>query len=391
MALASLILTPLALWRNGTEMVQLTQRDWLLLAAAGVCLGLHFATWISSLSYTSVASSVVLVTTSPFFVGLGAHFLLRERVPVVMFVGVALAVVGGALIGWGDVAVSGRALWGDVLALAGALAASAYYLIGRSLRQHMSLLAYVTPVYWVAALVACAMVLCANTLVCWLVGRVATWRGRTWVPPAWQRIWLLSAPPVAAGILVITMTCNEPTLRLGDALCCAAAALAGLALALMPGAWAATRPKELAWLALDGLGLVPVLMALIAPERAAEGLVAWPLAWGGAAFGLVASAGWLALMSVLRAWRRVPAPRASVVFLAGLAASALLLPLLHHVAETPPGYRYISASANFFARSPLLQAAIWGVAAALALGTTRLRLLLARRSDARAQCAGGRV
>lgn len=153
LALASLILTPLALWHSGTEMVQLTRRDWVLLVASGVCLGLHFATWISSLSYTSVASSVVLVTTSPFFVGLGAHFLLRERVPAVMFVGVALAVVGGALIAWGDVAVSGRALWGDVLALAGALAASAYYLIGRNLRQHMSLLAYVTPVYWVAALV----------------------------------------------------------------------------------------------------------------------------------------------------------------------------------------------------------------------------------------------
>jgi len=162
LALASLILTPLALWRNSTEMAQLTRRDWLLLAASGVCLGLHFATWISSLSYTSVASSVVLVTTSPFFVGLGARFLLRERVPAVMFVGAALAVVGGALIGWGDVAVSGRALWGDVLALAGALAASVYYLIGRSLRQHMSLLAYVTPVYWVAALVLTGAALSAR-------------------------------------------------------------------------------------------------------------------------------------------------------------------------------------------------------------------------------------
>jgi drug/metabolite transporter (DMT)-like permease len=120
---------------------------------AGVCLGLHFATWISSLAYTSVASSVVLVSTSPLFVGLTVRFLLKEQVSSRMFVGIVLATMGAAIIGWGDFRVSGLALWGDVLAIVGAIMVSAYFLIGRSLRQRLSLLTYVTPTYWLAALV----------------------------------------------------------------------------------------------------------------------------------------------------------------------------------------------------------------------------------------------
>jgi len=159
LTLASLILIPAALWRNGKELRHLSRRDLLLLAASGVFLGLHFATWISSLSYTSVASSVALVTTTPLFVGLAVHFLFGERVPPLMFVGIALATVGGAIIGWGDFRASGQALWGDVLALVGAVMASAYFLIGRSLRRHLPLLAYVAPTYAAAALVLIAALL----------------------------------------------------------------------------------------------------------------------------------------------------------------------------------------------------------------------------------------
>jgi drug/metabolite transporter (DMT)-like permease len=153
LALASLMLTPLALWRNGQELLHLSWQDLRLVVASGVFLGLHFATWISSLAYTSVASSVVLVSTSPLFVGLALRFLLKERVSSRMFVGIVLATMGGAIIGWGDFRVSGLALWGDFLAVVGAVMASAYFLIGRSLRRHLSLLTYVTPTYWVAALV----------------------------------------------------------------------------------------------------------------------------------------------------------------------------------------------------------------------------------------------
>jgi drug/metabolite transporter (DMT)-like permease len=153
LALASLVLTPLALWRNGEELLHLGWQDLRLVVVAGVCLGLHFATWISSLAYTSVASSVVLVSTSPLFVGLTVRFLLTEQVASRMFVGIILATMGAAIIGWGDFRVSGLALWGDVLAIVGAIMVSVYFLIGRSLRRRLSLLTYVTPTYWLAALV----------------------------------------------------------------------------------------------------------------------------------------------------------------------------------------------------------------------------------------------
>jgi len=153
LALASFILTPLALWRNGEELLHLDGRDLRLVIASGVFLGLHFATWISSLTYTSVASSVVWVSTSPLFVGLAARFLLKERVPSRMFVGIILATLGGAIIGWTDFRISGWALWGDFLAVMGAIMVSAYFLLGQNVRQRLSLLAYVTPTYWTAALV----------------------------------------------------------------------------------------------------------------------------------------------------------------------------------------------------------------------------------------------
>jgi drug/metabolite transporter (DMT)-like permease len=141
------------LYRNGEELRRLTRRDLGLMIASGFFLGLHFATWISSLTYTSVASSVVLVSTTPLFVGLAARFLLKEEVSPQMFVGIAVATLGGAIIGWGDFRVSGRALWGDLLAVLGAIAVAAYFLIGRNLRRRLPLLSCITPTYWTAAVV----------------------------------------------------------------------------------------------------------------------------------------------------------------------------------------------------------------------------------------------
>ncbi len=153
LTIASLLLTPLALWRNSSEMLRLDAKDMRLIIASGVFLGLHFATWISSLAYTSVASSVVLVSLNPIFVGLAAHFGLKERVSARMFLGIALAVLGSAVVGWGDLSLSARAMWGDLLAVFGAMMVSVYLLIGRSVRRRVSLLAYVTLTYGTAALV----------------------------------------------------------------------------------------------------------------------------------------------------------------------------------------------------------------------------------------------
>jgi len=160
MTAAALILAPFA-WRQGmAEWHSLSRREWLLLVLAGVALGLHFASWITSLGMTSVASSVVLVSATPLFVALATPLVLRERVPWVLALSVILAMAGSAIIGMADAHAIGGALTGDLLALNGALMASVYMLVGRRLRRKLSLLAYIWPVYGLAAvvlLVGCAL------------------------------------------------------------------------------------------------------------------------------------------------------------------------------------------------------------------------------------------
>lgn len=159
LGIASAIVLPLAVTRRRTEWERLDGRSWLLLIASGGFLALHFALWIASLSHTSVASSVIFVTTSPLFVAAAAHVLGIDRVFRSTAAGIALATVGGALIGSEDMSASPGALWGDVLALGGAAMAAGYFLIGRRLRKGLGNLAYVAPVYSVAALMSLVLAL----------------------------------------------------------------------------------------------------------------------------------------------------------------------------------------------------------------------------------------
>ena len=125
-------------------------RDWALAAASGVFLAGHFWSWIASLSYTTVASSVVLVNTQPIFVAVLSILFLGERPTRRQWTGIAVAVVGAAVIGWGDLRGGPRPLFGDLLAIAGAVFVSLYYVIGRRLRQRMDLWSYIGVVYGVA-------------------------------------------------------------------------------------------------------------------------------------------------------------------------------------------------------------------------------------------------
>ncbi|MBL8055115.1 MAG: hypothetical protein JNK29_00385 [Anaerolineales bacterium] len=224
--------------------------------------------------------------------------------------------------------------------------------------------------YWMAGLVAAGAVLVGYSAAVGIVGRL--WRG--FEAPAGWRVWALCAGPLLLGIPAITLTVNTPTLPPALAAACTAAALAGLAPAALAGEWAARRPGDLAWLAADGLALVPALTLMRAIELPGRGLsVTLPVAWGVALGGVVAGLVWLGIMSGLRAWRRRPAPAAPAVLLAGLAISYLFFPLVHHLIATPPGFRYITTASNFFAFGPAVQALALGVAAAQAGGITWLR------------------
>ncbi len=116
-------------------------------------LAVHFATWITSLSYTSVASSVIFVHVDPIFVALVSHFVLGERVSRRVALGIGIAFVGASIIAFGDLGVGGENLVGDALSLVGAIALGIYIMAGRRLRQRLDLTTYVTPVYAVSAAV----------------------------------------------------------------------------------------------------------------------------------------------------------------------------------------------------------------------------------------------
>jgi len=173
---ASLILAPIALTRHRAELRGLTRRELLLTLLSGIFLALHFATWISSLEYTTIASSVVLVSTSPLWVALLSPLVLRERLTRPVLVGMLLALTGGVVIALSDACVwktglacpslaefvQGGAFFGNFLALAGAWMVAGYLLIGRRLRAKMSLVPYIFVVYSVAAVVLIVIMLAAG-------------------------------------------------------------------------------------------------------------------------------------------------------------------------------------------------------------------------------------
>lgn len=159
MGIAALLISPVGLRRAGAEFRRLSRRDLALAALSGFFLAIHFASWITSLGLTSVASSVVLVTTSPLWAGLLAPLVSEDRLTRAMLIGVVLATLGGIIVGAGDFTLTGTALLGDGLALLGAIMSALYLLAGRNVRRKVSLLGYVTVSYSVAALVLLAVAL----------------------------------------------------------------------------------------------------------------------------------------------------------------------------------------------------------------------------------------
>ncbi len=165
---AALILGPVALSGYRGELRTLTRQDGVLGLLSGVFLALHFATWITSLEYTSVASSVVIVTTTPLWVAMVSPLFLRERLARGVALGLVLSLFGGMIValsescelaeskivctGLSTLFRSETAL-GNTLALLGAFSAAGYLVIGRSLRAKLSLIPYIFIVYGVAALV----------------------------------------------------------------------------------------------------------------------------------------------------------------------------------------------------------------------------------------------
>lgn len=168
LTISGLALAPFALAGYRSDLRRLRRGEWLLALLSGLFLALHFASWITSLEYTSVASSVVLVTTTPLWVALLAPLVLRERIHRVAVLGMILALAGGVVIGVSDACVvrsgqvvcpplktffGGESMLGNLLAVAGAWMAAGYLLVGRKLRAKLPLVPYIFMVYGMAAVV----------------------------------------------------------------------------------------------------------------------------------------------------------------------------------------------------------------------------------------------
>ncbi len=260
---ASLVLAPLALTRNRDELRKLTRSDLLLALLSGLFLAIHFATWISSLEYTSVASSVVLVSTGPLWVALFSPIFLKEPLTRPVLLGISLALLGGTVIGLGDSCqldgglaclpfsefVQGKAFLGNFLALAGAWAVAGYLMIGRKLRAGMSLIPYIFVVYSIAAIVLLGIMAAAGqrptgyppiayawilllALVPQLIGHSTYNWALRYLPAALVSITTLSEP-VGSAILAYFILDERPTILtvLGGVL-------------ILAGIYLASRPKR---------------------------------------------------------------------------------------------------------------------------------------------------
>src|SRR5690625_4080276 len=150
---AVLMMAPFIFLNYKQELKSVTRRDWMLAILSGIFLALHFILWFESVNYTSVASSVVLVSLQPIFAFVGTYFFFGGRFSVAAIISMFITLLGIVIIGWGDFQVSGLALFGDMLALSGAIAVTAYFLLGQRLRRNLSLIAYTFIVYGISSIV----------------------------------------------------------------------------------------------------------------------------------------------------------------------------------------------------------------------------------------------
>ncbi len=174
MSIAALILLPFARNDARRSWPGLRGRQRLLLLAAGVALALHFATWIASLSHTSVAASVLLVNTAPLFAVVLSRVFLGESPPRAVSAAIPAALAGAALIAFGEADSSPASLLGNLLALAGAATLAIYQVIGRGLRAALPLNAYLLAVWSSAVFTLAALMPASGT-------RFGNYRVSTWL------------------------------------------------------------------------------------------------------------------------------------------------------------------------------------------------------------------
>lgn len=184
---ATVMLLPFALTVYRRHFREFSPRVFLTTVLAGIFLGWHFFFWVASLDYTSISSSVVLVTTQPVFVAVLALIFLKEKIGWKGISAIILAIIGSTIIAGFDLNLKKEYLWGDMLALAGAVMAGGYLFIGRVVRPTVSVFPYIFTVYGIATLTLGSILLITGGLF------------QTYQSQAYLFFFLLAAGPTLVG------------------------------------------------------------------------------------------------------------------------------------------------------------------------------------------------
>ena len=241
--MAAGVLLPWSLLRNRDELRALAGRERALAVVAGAFLAVHFATWVPSLTYTSVASATALVSTQPIWAALLAARSGAKIAPFA-WAGIIVAVCGAGVLTGADVHASARALGGDLLAVVGGMFAAGYMVAGSAVRRHVSTSTYTTICYATTAVLL---------LLCCVAGRAAL---TGYSPAAW---WRLVAVTVGAQFLGHSLF-NRVLRRVSPTMVSLAILFEVPGAALIAAVWLHQRPHAAAVpglvLLLVGIGLV---------------------------------------------------------------------------------------------------------------------------------------
>ncbi len=159
LCLASLVLIPFSGRYIKKELPRLSRKDLSFMVLAGLLLAIHFGLWINSLRYTSVVTSVVLVTTSPIFLAIASRLVFKQRLSSFVILGIIISITGTILISYGNWQLGEYPFIGAILALGGAVAISGYLLIGQRLRSRIGIFSFISVIYCSAAVFLLASVI----------------------------------------------------------------------------------------------------------------------------------------------------------------------------------------------------------------------------------------
>ncbi len=215
--------------------------------ASGVALGAHFGFWISSLDYTSVAASVVLVSNTPVFVAILAYLVFGEKTSPLSFLGILVALAGATVIAQDD-STGSAAILGNVLAILGALTFTAYVLVGRSQRsaaEPVGVLPFSIVLYSAAAIALLPAALLSGD-------RLLGYSGETW-------FWLWA---IALGPQILGHTVFNWALRYVEASVISGTVLAEPVVASLL-AWAVLSERPGLWTVIGGAAVLAGLFLLL--------------------------------------------------------------------------------------------------------------------------------